>query len=124
MSHKSSGYIAETRRECGGNLHGYIYALVKINESKPESFMLSYSDDKEFYLNEKSVQYIGVTNNPIARFQAHRTEKDKKIGMVIFDEAKNPAEGKMLEATAIYNYCQTKGKGTTFQKGHDTWSGA
>ncbi len=44
--------------------------------------------------------------------------------MVIFDEAENPAEGKMKEAKAIYNFCSQKGKGPKWQKGHDTWAGA
>ena len=44
--------------------------------------------------------------------------------MVIFDEADSPAEGKMKEANAIYNYCEVKGKGPRWQKGHDTWAGA
>ena len=46
------------------------------------------------------------------------------MGMVIFDKARNPAEGKMKEAQAIYNFCEVKGKGPQWQKGHDTWAGA
>ena len=81
-------------------------------------------EDKNYYLNNDSVKYIGVTNNPISRFQSHRCKKGKKMGMVIFDEADSPAEGKMKEANAIYNYCEVKGKGPRWQKGHDTWAGA
>ena len=44
--------------------------------------------------------------------------------MVIFDEPEEPTQGKMMEATAIYNYCKTKGHGPSLQKGHDTWAGA
>jgi hypothetical protein len=126
-----SGYIETTRKQCNGNLNGYLYALVKLSEEpKYGNPVLSYSDDKDFHLNEKSVQYIGITNNPIARLQAHRIKtktgksKSRKIGMVIFNEAKNPAEGKMLESVAIYKYCEAKGKGPEFQSGHDTWAGA
>ena len=126
-----SGYIETTRKQCNGNLNGYLYALVKLSEEpKYGNPVLSYSDDKDFHLNEKSVQYIGITNNPIARLQAHRIKtktgksKSRKIGMVIFNEAKNPAEGKMLESVAIYNYCEAKGYGPEFQSGHDTWAGA
>ena len=120
-----SGYIQETRKECMGNEHGYIYALVKLNDDDTDSYAVSYQMDRnDFYLTESSVVYIGMTNNPIARFLAHRTEKDKKIGMVCFNKAEGPAEAKMLEANAIYNYCKVKGKGPKFQKGHDTWAGA
>ena len=117
-------YIAGTKKSCNGNKNGYIYALVRVNKKDACIDMVSYSDNKEYYLNNDSVKYIGVTNNPISRFQAHRSKKGKKMGMVIFDEAKNPAEGKMLEAKAIYNFCETKGKGPKWQKGHDTWAGA
>ena len=115
-------YLLETRKSCNGNNNGYIYALVKLPETGT-SEMLSYSEDTEYYLN-KEVQYIGVTNNPIGRFQGHRTKKGKKVGMVIFDEAKNPAEGKFKEAQAIYKFCEANGRGPKLQKGHDVWAGA
>ena len=117
-------YINGTKRNCNGNTNGYVYALVRVNKKDACVEMLSYSDDKEYYLNNDSVKYIGVTNNPVARFQSHRHYKGKKMGMVIFDEAENPAEGKMKEAQAIYNFCEIKGKGPRWQKGHDTWAGA
>ena len=116
-------YLLETRKSCNGNNNGYIYALVKLPETGT-SEMLSYSEDKEYYLNNDSVRYIGCTNNPISRFQSHRCKKGKKMGMVIFDQADSPAEGKMKEAQAIYNFCEVKGKGPKWQKGHDTWAGA
>ncbi len=116
-------YLRGTKKACNGNNNGYIYALVDLPE-KGNVEMLTYSEDKKYYLNDKNVQYIGVTNNPISRFQGHRTKKGKKIGMVIFDEAENPAEGKFKEAKAIYNFCEAKGKGPKLQKGHDTWAGA
>ena len=118
-----NSYISATKKACSGNNNGYIYALVDLPQ-KGTVEMLSYSEDKKYYLNDKNVQYIGVTNNPISRFQAHRTKKGKKVGMVIFDEARNPAEGKYLESKAIYNFCELKGKGPKLQKGHDTWAGA
>ena len=117
-------YISSTKKQCNGNPNGYVYALVRVQKKDNCVDMLSYSDDKEYYLNNEHVKYIGVTNNPIGRFQGHRTEKGKKIGMVIFDEAKNPAEGKKKEADAIYNFCEIKGQGPAYQKGHDTWAGA
>ena len=117
-------YINNTKKECNGNPNGFIYALVRVHKKDNCIDMLSYSDDKEYYLNNDSVKYIGVTNNPISRFQAHRSVKGKKMGMVIFDNAESPDEGKMIEANSIYNYCQTFGKGPKWQKGHDTWAGA
>ena len=117
-------YIAGTKKSCNGNSNGYIYALVRVDKRDACVDMLSYSDDTEYYLSNDSVKYIGVTNNPISRFQSHRCKKGKKMGMVIFDEAENPAEGKFKEAQAIYNFCSQKGKGPKWQKGHDTWAGA
>ena len=117
-------YITTTKKQCNGNPNGYVYALVRVHKKDNCVDMLSYSDDKEYYWNNNSVKYIGVTNNPIARFQGHRTVKGKKMGMVIFDEAKNPAEGKFKEAQAIFNFCDVKGKGPAWQRGHDTWAGA
>tara|TARA_Y100001963_G_C6440885_1_gene291324 strand:+ start:40 stop:399 length:360 start_codon:yes stop_codon:yes gene_type:complete len=117
-------YINGTKKNCNGNTNGYIYALVRVHKKDACVDMISYSEDKEFYLNDEHVKYIGTTNNPVSRFQSHRIGKGKKIGMVIFDEADSPAEGKMKEAQAIYNYCETMGKGPSYQKGHDTWSGA
>ena len=128
-----SGYIETTRKQCNGNLNGYLYALVKLSEEpKYGNPVLSYSDDKDFHLNEKSVQYIGITNNPIARLQAHRIKskgqygksKGRKIAMVIFKEAEEPAEGKMYESVAIYDYFKKYGKGPRLQSGHNTWAGA
>ena len=89
------------------------------------SGVFDYSDDKNYHLNNDIV-YIGITNNPVQRLNGHRCDKgkSKKIGMVIFNEAKSPTQGKMLEAEAIYNYCEVKGHGPKFQKGHDTWAGA
>ena len=125
-----SGYIEQTRKDCNGNQNGFLYALVKLDEEpKYGNPILSYSDDTQFHLNEK-IEYIGITNNPIARLQAHRQKsrsgksKGRKIGMVVFDEADNPAEGKYLESKAIYNFCELNGQGPKLQKGHDTWAGA
>ncbi len=121
-------YMTGTKKACNGNENGCIYALVRVDKKKSSNVMsgelLDYSEDKEFYLNNNYVKYIGTTNNPIARLQNHRFKKGKKLGMVIFDTAENPAEGKMKEALAIYNYCEVKGKGPAWQKGHDTWAGA
>ena len=117
-------YINGSKKDCNGNKHGYIYALVRVNKKDACVDMLSYSEDKEYYLNNDSVRYIGCTNNPISRFQSHRCKKGKKMGMVIFDEAKTPHVGKMKESIAISNYCTIKGKGPKWQKGHDTWAGA
>ena len=117
-------YLTGTLNKCKGNPNGFIYALVRIHKKDACIDMISYSDNKQYYLENDSVKYIGVTNNPISRFQAHRTKKGKKMGMVIFDQAENPAKGKMLEAKAIYNFCSVKGKGPKWQKGHDTWAGA
>ena len=50
--------------------------------------------------------------------------ENSPVARRIFDEADNPAEGKMKEAQAIYNFCEVKGKGPRWQKGHDTWAGA
>jgi hypothetical protein len=119
-----NSYVSATKRACSGNKNGFIYALVRVNKKDACVEMLSYSEDKDFYLNENSVRYIGVTNNPIARFQAHRCKKGHKMGMVVFDNAESPDEGKMIEANAIYNFCQTFGTGPKWQKGHDTWAGA
>ena len=123
-----SNYQTGTKVACNGNLNGYIYALVRVPKNVAKKTMtaelLTYSEDKEYYLNNDAVKYVGTTNNPVARLQAHGHEKGRKMGMVIFDEAKNPSEGKMKEALAIYNYCEVKGKGPAWQKGHDTWSGA
>jgi len=117
-------YLTGTLNKCKGNPNGFIYALVRIHKKDACIDMISYSDNKQYYLENDSVKYIGVTNNPISRFQAHRTKKGKKMGMVIFDQAENPAMGKYLEAKAIYNFCEAKGKGPKWQKGHDTWAGA
>ena len=117
-------YLTGTLNKCKGNPNGFIYALVRIHKKDACIDMISYSDNKQYYLENDSVKYIGVTNNPISRFQAHRTKKGKKMGMVIFDQAENPAEGKMLEAKAIYNFCELNGQGPKLQKGHDTWAGA
>ena len=117
-------YINDTKKDCNGNANGYIYALVRVNKKDACVEMLDYSDDKEFYLNNDSVRYIGMTNNPVGRFQAHRTEKGKKMGMVVFDEADFAHDGKAKEANAISKYCFAKGKGPKWQKGHDTWAGA
>ena len=107
---------------CKGNDKGFIYFLVDLEESSKWDY-LDWNGSKDGHL-KADVKYIGVTSNPISRFQAHRSVKGKKMGMVIFDEAENPAEGKMLEAKAIYNFCELKGKGPKWQKGHDTWAGA
>ena len=115
-------YIAGTKKSCNGNTNGFIYALVRVNKKDACVDMLSYSDDKEYYLNNK-VSYVGLSSNPIERFGDHRTQKGKKIGMVIFDQAKNPAEGKMKESTAIYKLVEKYGK-CSWQKGAETWAGA
>ena len=73
-------YIAGTKKGCNGNPNGYLYALVRVHKKDACVDMLSYSEDKEFYLNNDSVKYIGVTNNPISRFQSHRCKKGKKNG--------------------------------------------
>jgi len=119
----SKGWISKTREACKGNNNGYLYALINIGKNDGNVF--DYSDDKNYHLNNDIV-YIGITNNPVSRLNAHRCDKhkSKRIGMVIFDEPKEPTEGKMMEATAIYNYCKTKGHGPSLQKGHDTWAGA
>tara|TARA_R100001510_G_C7578166_1_gene152150 strand:+ start:272 stop:640 length:369 start_codon:yes stop_codon:yes gene_type:complete len=120
-------WMSNTRSACNGNTNGYIYALVRMNKRQmPDGSadLLTRSEDPKFYLNNEFVKYIGCTNNPISRLQSHRHKKGKKIGMVIFGEAETPAEGKMMEAEAIYNYCKIKGEGPAYQKGHDTWAGA
>ena len=43
--------------------------------------------------------------------------------MVIFDQAKNPAEGKMKESVAIFKLVEKFGK-CGWQKGAETWAGA
>jgi len=119
----SKGWISKTRVACKGNNNGYLYALISIGKNNGNVF--DYSDDKNYHLNN-DIEYIGITNNPVQRLNGHRCDKgkSKRIGMVIFNEAKSPTEGKMLEAEAIYNYCEAKGHGPRFQKGHDTWAGA
>jgi predicted GIY-YIG superfamily endonuclease len=117
-------YINETKKECNGNTNGFIYALVRVHKKDNCVDMISYSDDKEYYLNNDSVRYIGMTNNPISRFQNHRTTKGKKMGMVIFDSADFAHEGSAKESNAISKYCFAKGKGPKWQKGHNTWAGA
>ena len=123
-----SNYMTGTKIACRGNTNGYIYALVRVpKKDAKESLsaeLLTYSEDKEYYLNNDAVKYIGTTNNPIARLQAHGSSKGRKMGMVIFDDADTPAEGKFKEAQAIYKYCDAKGQGPEWQKGHDTWAGA
>ena len=49
-------YINGTKRNCNGNINGYVYALVRVNKKDACVDMLSYSDDKEFYLNNDSVK--------------------------------------------------------------------
>ena len=118
-------YLTGTLNKCKGNPNGFIYALVRIHKKDACIDMISYSDNKQYYLENDSVKYIGVTNNPIARFQAHRTKKGKKMGMVIFDQADFSHEGKAKESVAISKYCFAHGgKGPKWQKGHDTWAGA
>ena len=117
------GYIAKTKKECNGNKNGFIYALVRVHKKDNCIDMVSYSDDKEYYLNN-DIKYIGLTNNPISRFQAHRTTKGKKMGMVIFDECEESHEGKAKESVSISKYCFKFGKGPKWQKGHDTYAGA
>tara|TARA_R110002020_G_C16054146_1_gene754840 strand:+ start:366 stop:728 length:363 start_codon:yes stop_codon:yes gene_type:complete len=111
-------------QSCKANDKGYIYALVDLDEPSKWD-MISYDDNKEAHLKE-NVRYIGVTSNPVERFCDHRCDKtkSKQIGMVIFDEAKHPAEGKAKEGTAIWQYIQKYGKGPKYQKGDDTWAGA
>ena len=127
-----SGYIETTRKQCNGNLNGFLYALVGLSEEpKYGNPVLSYSTDENYHLNEQ-IEYIGITNNPIARLQAHRIKskgqygksKGRKIAMVIFKEAEEPAEGKMYESVAIYDYFKKYGKGPRLQSGHNTWAGA
>ena len=119
----NKNWVTKTREACNGNINGYLYALVNLDDKVPN--VLSWSFDKNFHLNN-DILYIGITNNPLQRLNAHRCDphKSKKIGMVLFDEPSEPTEGKMMEATAIYNYCKAKGHGPELQKGHDTWAGA
>ena len=127
-----SGYIETTRKQCNGNLNGFLYALVDLSEEpKYGNPVLSYSTDENYHLNN-DIAYIGITNNPIARLQAHRIKskgqygkaKGRKIGMVIFKEADGPPAGKMYESVAIYDYFNKYGKGPRLQSGHNTWAGA
>ena len=113
-------YMAN-KKACSKNDKGFIYALVDLDE-KATWDLIEYSDDKEYYLNNK-VSYVGLSSNPIERFGDHRTNKGKKIGMVIFDQAKNPAEGKMKESIAIFKLVEKFGK-CGWQKGAETWAGA
>jgi len=118
-------WLTATKEACAGNLNGYLYALIKIEEESTVP-LLDYSEDTQYHLNNH-IEYIGITNNPIARLADHklpRAKDTKKIGMMLFGFPENPAEGKMMEATAIHNYCLIKGKSPNWQKGTETWSGA
>ena len=44
-------YIGNTRKDCNGNPNGYIYALVRVHKKDNSVDMISYSEDKEYYLN-------------------------------------------------------------------------
>ena len=109
---------------CKGNDKGFIYVLVDLQESSKWDY-LDFTSKKDAHLN-KDVRYIGVTSNPVERFCDHRCDKtkSKKIGMIIFDEASHPAEGKAKEGHAIWQYIQKFGKGPKYQKGETTWAGA
>ena len=50
-------YIAGTKKSCNGNTNGFIYALVRVNKKDACVDMLSYSDDKEYYLNNDCLLY-------------------------------------------------------------------
>ena len=74
------GYFANTRKLCNGNLNGFLYALVGLSEEpKYGNPVLSYSADENYHLNEQ-IEYIGITNNPIARLQAHRIKSKGQYG--------------------------------------------
>ena len=107
---------------CNGNKTGFVYALVSIRDESELSF-ITFEDNTNYY-KSWDVIYIGLTNNPVARFAKHRSEKSKKIGMVIFDSAKSPAEGKYKEAKAIYRFIQKWGESPKFQAGDQTYAGA
>ena len=51
-------YVNDTKEDCNGNSNGFIYALVRVHKKDNCIDMLSYSDDKEYYLNNDSVKYI------------------------------------------------------------------
>ena len=121
-----SNYLSETSKACVGNPNGFLYALIEMKnkKSKGDPFF-DWSDDVKYHLNN-DISYIGITNNPIKRYSDHTMDcnKGKKIGMIIFDTAETPYEGKKKEGDAIYDYCLAFGQGPKFQKGHDTWAGA
>jgi|TARA_Y100000310_G_scaffold265388_1_gene276422 hypothetical protein len=107
---------------CNGNKKGFIYALVSVRDDSKLSF-ITFEENAEYY-KSWDVVYIGLTNNPMARFAKHRSTKSKKIGMVIFDTADSPAEGKYKEAKAIYRFIQKWGESPKFQAGDKTYAGA
>ena len=43
-------YINDTKKECNGNANGYIYALVIVNKKDACIDMVSYSDNKEYFI--------------------------------------------------------------------------
>ena len=63
----------ENKKACSKNDKGFIYALVDLDE-KATWDLIEYSNDKEYYLNNK-VSYVGLSSNPIERFGDHRTNK-------------------------------------------------
>jgi len=117
--------LKENVKTCRNNDKGYLYALVDIQDEAKWSD-IDFNYDAKFPVS-KDVVYIGMTSNPIERFSLHRTEKSKKIGMVIFNETKTEyphVEAQMMENTAIFNYCKSNGNYPKWQKGAKTFSGA
>ena len=110
---------------CKGNGAGYVYALVEIDDKSSQS-MLVWSEDPDFLKNNE-IAYIGETSNPWRRFGAHRSEKSRKIGMVIIDETDSDypvPEIQMKENKAMFNYALAHGKLPKWNKGGTTFSGA
>ena len=107
---------------CKGNGAGFVYALVEITD-KATFENISYADPD--FIKNNEVAYIGESSNPIERFTKHRSQKSRKIGMVIFDETDSDypvPEVQMKENQAMYNYALAHGELPKWNKGALTFA--
>tara|TARA_R100001015_G_C4477579_1_gene59132 strand:- start:45 stop:413 length:369 start_codon:yes stop_codon:yes gene_type:complete len=111
---------------CKGNGAGFLYALIEITD-KATFENVSYAIGDEDFIKNNKVAYIGESSNPIERFTKHRSQKSRKIGMVIFDETDSDypvPEIQMKENLAMYNHALAHGELPKWNKGALTFAGA